>query len=223
VQTEKPSAGRSSKRDQFVMGMAAVLVIAIAALVVFFVLLRPSSPTAYAGTVLDPPEDTPAFALTDQGGKPRQWSAYRGQVVVLTFLYTSCPDTCPLLAGKLTKTYGALGIDVRDVTFVAITVDPERDTPQAIQAFSEKSNMVGRWDYLTGAPDELAALWRHYGVGDVRREVSRDTLKASGDYTLAHKTPVHVIDKQGKDRIVYTDVFTPEGLTRDIRRLLKEK
>src|SRR5215208_2688366 len=94
----------------------------------------------------------PALTLTRQDGAPLSLIDLRGKVVLLTFIYTSCTDTCPLLTGKLASLQERLGPDFGShVHFLSITVDPERDTPDVLRAYGQRfrADPAG-WAFLTG-------------------------------------------------------------------------
>src|SRR5215510_8235428 len=96
----------------------------------------------------------PAFSLTTQEGARLTLQDLRGKVVAVTFIYASCADTCPLLTAKLAGLQARLGTDFgTKVFFVAITVDPERDTPQVLKGYAQAhgANLAG-WAFLTGTP-----------------------------------------------------------------------
>src|SRR5262245_42140399 len=99
----------------------------------------------------------PAFSLTTQGGTRLALQDLHGKVVAVTFIYASCADTCPLLTAKLAGLQGRLGTDFgAKVFFVAITVDPERDTPEVLKHYAQAhgANLAG-WAFLTGTPVEI--------------------------------------------------------------------
>src|SRR5262249_33878737 len=106
----------------------------------------------------------PDFALTDQLGRPQQLSQLRGKPVALTFLYTNCPDVCPIIAANLHQTYRQLGAQASKVAMVAVTVDPEHDTTDQIRAFSDQRSLTDEWYFLTGQRADLEPIWRSYGI-----------------------------------------------------------
>src|SRR5437016_6739121 len=105
---------------------------------VFLLLLSaacaPAAPATLQGTDL---QKTPApdFQLSDAHDQSFALSAQKGRVVVLTFLYTNCPDECPLVAEHLRDVHDKLGADASGVRFVAVSLDPEHDTSAAILQF----------------------------------------------------------------------------------------
>ncbi|MFQ5520743.1 MAG: SCO family protein [Candidatus Methylomirabilia bacterium] len=169
---------------------------------------------AFRGTPLDPPREPLGFTLRDQFGQPVRLADLKGHVIVLTFLYTSCPDVCPLVAANLRRTYELLE-DASAVTLLAITVDPERDTQARAYEYSEQYGMLDRWQFLVGTYESLQPLWSYYWVG----QVGKDRVDS---YTVEHTSPVHLIDQRGKIRVVYSSTFRPAELAQDIELLLTQ-
>ena len=84
-----------------------------------------------------PSGEAPDFSLVDQNGDEVNLTQYEGKIVVVSFLYTSCPDICPALTYQLRKLSEELGEDYGEsVEFISITVDPVRDTPERLASFS---------------------------------------------------------------------------------------
>lgn len=100
----------------------------------------------------------PDFRLTDQFGKQISLSQFRGEPVILTFLYAHCPDVCPLTAETLHATQLQLGKDASHVMMLAISVDPKGDTQAAVQNFSAEHKLTSNWHYLIGTQSELAPV-----------------------------------------------------------------
>jgi protein SCO1/2 len=175
-----------------------------------------SRPPSFQGEALDAPRPTLDFSLVDQTGRPVRLSDQRGQVVVLTFLYTSCPDLCPLVAQKLHEVSEALGPRRGRVTLLAVTVDPARDTPPRLLEYSRRWQMQGRWHFLTGSEGDLEPVWRYYWVG----EVSHGPTSKAGAYEVSHASPLHLIDRTGQVRVVFSQDFQPAQLAHDIGVLI---
>ena len=136
-------------------------------------------------------------------------------MVAVTFIYATCADTCPLLTAKLAGLQQRLGSDFgRRVHFVSITVDPERDTPDALRHYARAhgANPAG-WAFLTGSPAEIQDVARRYGV------VARKTARGDVDHTFL----TSIIDPRGVLRVQYMGVrFDPEELLRDLQSVLRE-
>ena len=106
----------------------------------------------------------PNFRLTDQNGKQVSLSQFKGEPVVLTFLYTHCPDVCPLTAEKLHTVMQSLGSNAQHVAVLAVSVDPKGDTQAAVINFSKVHNMLAYWHYLTGTESQLSPVWSAYSM-----------------------------------------------------------
>src|SRR5437773_3455888 len=155
--------------------------------------------------------NAPDFTLTDGlTGRAITLSAQRGQVVALTFLYTNCPDVCPLTATRFRSAQTELQADAGRVTFIAVSVDPDRDTPQAVQTFSAAHGLASSWFYLVGGRAQLSPVWASYGIG-----------VQAGSTTVTHNDAVYLIDKSGRERVLLHSEDLATDLTNDLRALLK--
>ena len=157
----------------------------------------------------------PPFALTSQDGGRLALADLRGKVVALTFIYASCTDTCPMLTAKLVGVQRRLGpTDSERVRFVAITVDPQKDTPPALRRYAEEHGArPPGWAFLTGTDQEIRDVARRFGV--YRRR------GPNGD--VDHTFLTSIVDAGGTLRVQYVGVrFDPEEFLRDLRSLLRE-
>jgi protein SCO1 len=157
----------------------------------------------------------PDFTLTNQDGKPLSLSALRGKVVAVTFIFTGCGNTCPLLTAKMVSMQRSLGADFgRKVFFAAITVDPLADTPEVLKRYANAHGAdLGGWAFLTGTPAQVSDVAHRYGVYYKRQP---------GD-DIDHTFLTSVIDPGGTLRVQYLGVrFDPEEFLQDIRSLLRE-
>ena len=157
--------------------------------------------------------NTPAsdFRLTDQFGKSVALSQFKGKPVVLTFLYTNCPDQCPLTAEKLHATVQDLGKDAQNIGIIAVSTDPARDNTAAALKFSQEHNMQDYWHYLVGPRTELSPIWSDYHI-----------YAQPQQQTVNHSLGLFLIDKQGHQRIFLDNSFEPTVLANDLQILLKE-
>ena len=94
-----------------------------------------SSSAKYAGIAAAPAKPAPPLALNDWLGRPVNIDQYRGKAVLVTFIYTHCPDVCPLIVGNLHTALAQLGSDAGKVQVIAVSVDPGGDTPRTVRAF----------------------------------------------------------------------------------------
>jgi protein SCO1/2 len=157
----------------------------------------------------------PAFTLTAQDGSRLSLNGLSGKVVVVTFIYASCTDACPLLTAKMTGLQDVLGRDFGpNVFFVSITVDPERDTPEILTRYAQAHGAdLSGWAFLTGTPDEIWAVARQYGIYHKKQ--------AAGD--VDHTFLTSLVDQRGILRVQYMGVrFDPDELLRDLQSLLRQ-
>jgi protein SCO1 len=194
----------------------------IVALALLLPTLAACTRPAFQGQVLEPPRPALDFTLTDQFDRQVRLSGLRGQVVVLTFLYTTCPDICPLVTAKIRDVINLMGTQRQQVAFVAVTVDPERDTVTTVADYSQRWAMIDRWLFLTGSEPQLAPIWEYYWAGRVR-DAAPSSPPAKAAYTIGHGSPVHLLDRAGQDRVVYDADFRPASMAHDIETLLAER
>lgn len=160
-------------------------------------------------------EPAPDLTLTDgRSGSPLTLSSLRGSVVALTFLYTKCPDACPLTAEHFRQAQRDIGSDAGRVHFVAVTVDPDRDTPEAVQEFSRAHGLDTNWHFLIGQRAQVLAVLSAYGIGSMPDA-------ASG--LVGHSDAIYLIDKSGRARVLLHTEQLPETLAKDLRILLSER
>lgn len=158
-----------------------------------------------------PGSQAPDFVLRDQHGSVIRLSTLRGKVVLLTFLYTSCPDVCPLIATQLNLALRGLPPAQRSaVRVLAVSVDPAHDTPVAVRRFSSSHRLLPEFHYLTGTAAELKPVWQNYNLLVESKNVER----------VAHSAFVLLLDRSGKPRLYYSSQVTSEVVLRDVRRLL---
>lgn len=157
----------------------------------------------------------PEFALTDQAGARVALADLQGKVLAVTFIYTACTDTCPLLTAKMAMMQRKLGADFgARVRFVSITVEPEIDTPAVLKAYADKfgADQQG-WSFLTGTSEEIQEVVRRYGAFAKRVK--------PGD--VDHIFLTSLIDRKGVMRVQYLGYrFDPAEFIRDLRALLRE-
>lgn len=209
------------RRQRYLLPMVAVgaLVIALVALV----MLRSSGAPALAGTELDG-RPAPDFTLTDYRGQTVSLSDFRGKVVVLTFIYTECPDVCPVIARTLQTAYEQLPEERQDdVALIAITVDPGRDTPQALQEFSERHGLADNpnWYALRGDPTTLEQVWQAYGIypGAMLATPTHGAGTPETGGGQGHTDAIFVIDPDGRQRALLRAYFEPAAVAHNIEVL----
>jgi protein SCO1/2 len=157
----------------------------------------------------------PEFALLDQSGRRLALADLRGKVLAVTFIYTTCKDTCPLLTAKMALMQRELGADFGPrVRFASISVEPEIDTPAVLKAYAEAHGAdLGGWSFLTGAPGDVKGVVSRYGAFAKRVK--------PGD--VDHLFLTSLVDRNGMVRVQYLGYrFDTEEMLRDLRALLRE-
>jgi protein SCO1/2 len=158
----------------------------------------------FEGGRMPPGVRAPDFALTDERGRPVSMRQFRGRPVAVTFLYTTCEDTCPAQAQQIK---GALDQLRRPVPALAIAVDPPRDTPARAREFLAKYDLTGRMRWVLGSRAQLERLWRGFAIQEQlpKRE---------------HQARIVLVDGDGFQRVGFpASEATPERLAHDLREL----
>jgi protein SCO1/2 len=161
----------------------------------------------FEGPTIAHPVRVPDFALRDQHGAVVRLSAERGNVVLLTFLYTHCPDLCPLTAAHLDGAVQRLGAAAARVRVLAVSVDLYGDTPASIRRFIREHALHAEFHYLTGPLPAMRAVWSAYHVSST----------AQHDHTLY----TMLIDREGRDRVLYDATARPGAIAHDVALLLR--
>lgn len=180
---------------------------------------RLAAPPALEGAVLTPPVRAFDFVLPDQYGRTFSLAALRGKVVALTFLYTHCPDYCPLIAEQLGTVHAQLGNVSDRVAFVAVSVDPTGDTEEAVRGFLAAHHVAGVLTYLRGTRDQLRPVWAHYFVASDAGGAAASASGSAPAQPINHTTIIYVIDPQGQVRVFLPANFDPKDLLTDLRAL----
>lgn len=188
----------------------------IGLLMVLICALSSCASYTFKNTQLTPPDKAFDFALVNQDGRPQTLSDLQGNVVLIFFGYTNCPDICPATLSDMQLIYNRLGADSDRVRMVFITVDPDRDTSDTLKRF------VSRFDdriiALTGDNAALQATYAAYGAGATRRELPNSALK----YAMDHTATMTVVDKQGMRRLLVAFASNVDDTTSDIKALINE-
>jgi protein SCO1 len=154
------------------------------------------------------------FALVGEGGKTVTDRDFRGRYMLVFFGFTHCPDICPAELQVVAEALGRLGDKAAKVVPIFITLDPERDSPQAMADYVKSfgPNFVG----LTGSPEAIAAAAKAYRVAYTKIE-----NKASpGEYSLDHSALVYLMDPGGKYLAHFPYGMGADQLAEKLGRLL---
>ncbi len=213
--SEPPSGGGLNLN--IVLALLVILVIAggVAVLTMGGGKARPSAAgvqgvasSKYSGSLASPPEPEPPLSLRNYEGERVNIAQYKGKAVLVTFLYTKCPDVCPIIASNLGVALDRMGsAEASKVEVIAVSVDPRGDTPKAVAAFLASHGMTGRMQYLIGSASELARVWKAWGVGSER--------DAQQPQLVNHSGIVYGVSAAGKLTTLYASNFTPQEVAHD--------
>jgi protein SCO1/2 len=152
----------------------------------------------------------PDFTLHDARGEKVSLSEQRGKFVLITFIYTNCPDVCPLITANLNGALQQLGSERKDVRVLAVSVDPKGDTPKAVRAYEKVHHLLPEFRYLIGSRKELEAVWAKYKV----------TAVAEDPELVDHVAYTLLVDRSGKGRVLYNSRVRSAQVVHDVRLLM---
>jgi len=204
------SEGKGHAAEGFYFALCSCLVGVLACAPAFAHLAIPPKKSEIGRRVVDKP--VADFVLTDQLGRRFKWADTRGKIVVVNFIYTKCPDVCPLLSAKFAAMQRSLEEQKQtDYLLVSITTDPARDNSQTLKSYAAlfKADERG-WFFLTGSKEALAKVWKGFGV----------TVRKAPDGEVQHTTLTTVIDRHGVRRVdYYGDKWQEKEVLKDIASL----
>jgi protein SCO1/2 len=170
---------------------------------------KSGQPTYEASGVLTPVREAPPLALRNYLGQPVNIANYRGKAVLVTFLYTHCPDICPLITSQLRVAQNLMGpATAAKAEIIAVSVDPKGDTRQAVASFLARHAMTGRMQYLVGSASELVPVWKAWDVGS-ERDVQKPEF-------VNHSGLIYGITGAGKRITIYAASFQPSEIAHDV-------
>jgi protein SCO1 len=169
----------------------------------------------FRGTLIEPPAAAPEITLIDAQGQPWRLSEQHGQITLLFFGFTNCPDMCSTALADIAAARKQLGSDAEHIQAALITVDPERDAPERLGRYVAQFDptFIGLW----GNQAELDAVFKPYGVYAAKRELPDSAL----GYTMDHTGSVYVIDQQGRWRAMFSYDAPVSDIVSDLRYLLQ--
>lgn len=164
--------------------------------------------STYSGGEATPPKPAPALKLRDSLGQPVDLAHYKGKAVLVTFIYTHCPDVCPLIVSHLKTAQAELGPKAKGLQIVAVSTDPKGDTPRTVAAFLKEHGMAGRMQYLIGSRKELGHVWTDWNIVARPDKAGRDLVE--------HSALVYGIAADGKVTTLYPANFSPSQIVHDV-------
>ncbi|MGH8143041.1 MAG: SCO family protein [Steroidobacteraceae bacterium] len=153
------------------------------------------------------------FNLTDGDGRAVTAQNYRGDVVLLYFGYTHCPDVCPTTLAMLAQAIKGLGASASKVRVLFVSVDPRRDTAALMKRYV--SYFGPQFVGLRGADNVLRPLTRRYRIA-----YHADPPDSYGNYAVEHSSAVFIFDQTGHARLLALSGDAPASITQDLSRLL---
>jgi protein SCO1/2 len=163
--------------------------------------------SGFEGARMPPGVRAPDFRLENQDGETITMRSLRGRPAIVTFLYTTCEDTCPIQAQTIRGALDQLG---HDLPALAIAVDPPRDTAGRAKAFLAEQHALGRIDFILGSRSELKRLWDGFFI-------------RPQSVTQEHQARITLVDAKGYQRVGFPgSEATPERLAHDLRLLEQE-
>src|SRR4051812_881110 len=160
----------------------------------------------------------PDFTLTTQAEEPLRWADLRGKVVLASFVFTTCGGSCPVTTHRMSRVAHALadqGLLKDDrVRLLSITLDPARDTPEALRKYMKAYDAdPGHWTFLTGPREQVEKVHAAWGMW----------AKPAANGQLDHPSRVFLLDGRGRVREIYNlDFFKPAWILEDVQSLLGE-
>lgn len=214
----KPKAPRRGFDPRLLLALVAIVVIAggIAVLTQGGGGGRPSLPgnatsvasASFRGSEASPPAPAPALALRNYLGQRIDLAQYRGKAVFITFIYTHCPDVCPLIAANLRVAQSLMGAgQLARTQMIAVSVDPRGDTRASVAAFLKRHELTGRMQYLVGSAHELGRVWEAWHVGS-ERDAQQPAL-------VNHTGLVYGLSAGGRLTTLYAANFKPSDVAHD--------
>ena len=178
---------------------------------------KPADATAsgFSGIDITGADYAKGFTLTDHNGQTRSLTDFKGQVVVIFFGFTQCPDVCPTSMGELAEARRLLGPQGDKLQGLFISIDPERDTPEIMKAYM--ASFDPSFLALHAAPDQLPELAKSFKV-----YYKKVDGKTPTSYTMDHSAGSYVYDTQGRVRLYHRYGSGAPALAGDVKKLLAE-
>ena len=198
---------------------------------------EPQIPDNFNGDDIYPAVAMDSFELINQDNLSINSSEYEDKVLIVIFMFTRCPDVCPIVSANVKWLYGALEEQERDhVEVISITVDPWSDDSATLHSY--RQGMSLEWDHFTGELEHLEPVWGNFGVGlktvasddyGYNSTESNENQTTEGrhhpafDYLVDHSTGTILVDKNGNQRVWWGDTdWVPELALQDVRQLISE-
>ena len=191
------------RRKLLLLAPAGALAIGLAGMAGWMTFRREDGPIPIGGP----------FRLQTGNGKVVTDADFRGRWMLVFFGYTRCPDACPTALQDIANALDMLDADARaKVAVLFITIDPERDTPAAVQEYvtAFDAPITG----LSGTPEQVATAAKAYRVYYAKHP------KAGGEYDMDHSSIIYVMDTRGRFVANFTHETAPDVIAAKLRSLM---
>jgi protein SCO1/2 len=164
--------------------------------------------SGFSGAEASPPKAAPRLKLKNYLGESVSLAQFKGKAVLVTFIYTHCPDICPLIVSHLKTAQAELGAKARNLQIVAVSTDPSGDDRETVAAFLKDHGMAGRMKYLIGSRQELGMVWKDWNIVAKPDKAGRDLVE--------HSALVYGIAPDGKITTLYPANFDVSQIVHDV-------
>lgn len=170
--------------------------------------MPPPAKQGFAGGALTPPRAAPPLSLQDASGHRYSLSGQKGRYALVTFIYTHCPDVCPLITSNLNTVLRQRGPQA-NISVLAVSVDPKGDTPASVRAFAKRMHLEPTFHFLIGSRAQLRRVWAAWHVLAVDQKPG----------LVDHVAYTALVDRQGKQRVLYDSQVNAQQVLHDLRLL----
>lgn len=167
-----------------------------------------TSTTEFEGGLVLPRRQAPALTLDNIYGRRVDIRDLRGHPVLVTFVYANCPDVCPLIMSNLRQVREESGALGRRTRVIAVSVDPEGDTPAVVRRFLTARRVGGFVDYLVGTRAQLEPVWKAWAVGE--------QVDKKNPELIEHSALIYGVTADGELATAYPVGFTPQQIAKDL-------
>ncbi len=213
---EKPISGAQITRGPSIFSHPLFWAVTILALFSIPLVASLRSPKIEVPPVLGQMHD---FKLTNQDGREMTRKDFYGSVLIVNFIFSKCPDVCPLLSKQMSELQARLKGTAKAIQLVSITVDPQNDTPPVLKKYAAQFNSDPRlWSFLTGPMDDIMKIV----VDDFKQALDGQKLtslddRMDGMMEITHSEKFVLVDQSGQIR-AYMSANSPE----DVNKIMKK-